>query len=106
VQYSPFDERVLVAPVKLDLDTRLEFRRDALKCIESMRRGTGRLVIDVTTTESVDSTGLGALFMVRRRAAERRLPVVLRGANEELRFLLVLTKQEDLFEIETVPNTR
>jgi len=103
VQRSPSDVRVLVAPVELGLDTRLEFRCEALKCIESIPRGAGRLVIDVTATRSVDSTGLGVLFMVRRRAAQRRLHVVLRGVSEELRFLLVLTKLEDLFEIEMAP---
>ena len=39
--------------------------------------------------------------LVQRKAAERRQTVCLRGANEELRFLLVLTKLDDLFELET-----
>ena len=103
VQRSPSEVRVLVAPVELDLDTRLEFRREALSCVERMPRGAGRLVIDVTATRSVDSTGLGVLFMVRRRAAQRRLQVVLRGVSKDLRYLLVLAKLEDLFEIEMAP---
>ncbi|UCG86776.1 MAG: STAS domain-containing protein [Gemmatimonadota bacterium] len=103
VQRAPSDERVLVAPVELDLNSRLDFRRDALRCVESLRRGAGRLVIDMTATRSVDSTGLGVLFMVRRRAAQRRQQVVLRGVSEELRLLLVLTKLEGLFEIEMAP---
>jgi ABC-type transporter Mla MlaB component len=48
----------------------------------------------------VDSAGLGALMLIQRRAAEKRQTVCLRGANEELRFLLVLTKLDDLFELE------
>src|SRR3989449_10885924 len=40
-------------------------------------------------------------MLIQRRAAERRLTVCLRGANEELRFLLVLTKLDDLFELES-----
>ena len=103
VQRSPPDERILAAPPELDLDSRLEFRREAIRCVESIARGAGRLVIDMTATRSVDSAGLGVLFMIRRRAAQRRLHVVLRGVSEELRYLLILTKLEDLFEIEMAP---
>jgi hypothetical protein len=39
-------------------------------------------------------------MLVQRHAAERRMPVVLRNANDELRFLLALTKLADLFEME------
>jgi anti-anti-sigma regulatory factor len=49
----------------------------------------------------VDSAGLGALMLVQRRAAERKQVVVLRNVNEELRFLLVLTKLDDLFQLES-----
>jgi hypothetical protein len=41
-------------------------------------------------------------MLVQRRAAERRQLVALRNASEEVRFLLVLTKLLDLFEIEEV----
>ncbi len=43
-------------------------------------------------------------MLIQRKAAERRLIVCLRGANEELRFLLVLTKLDDLFELESSPS--
>jgi hypothetical protein len=39
-------------------------------------------------------------MLIQRKAAEHRQTVCLRGANEELRFLLVLTKLDDLFELE------
>ena len=94
------EERVIAAPVELDLDSRLYFRCEALRCVEGMRRGAGRLVVDLTATRSVDSTGLGVLIMIQRRAAQRRLRVALRGVNDELRFLLTLTKLEDLFQVE------
>ncbi len=94
------EERILVAPEELGLDSRAEFRREALARLESLPKGAGRLVIDVSSTESVDSTGLGALIMIQRRAAQRRIAVSLRGARPELRFLLDLTKLDDLFELE------
>lgn len=93
-------EKVLAAPEALSLDTRTAFRRAASELLEELPEGAGRLVIDLSATRQVDSAGLGALMLIQRKAAERRQIVCLRGANEELRFLLVLTKLDDLFELE------
>jgi anti-anti-sigma factor len=90
----------MMAPETLGLDTRVEVRKSAIKLLEEMPEGVGRLIIDLARTRHVDSAGLGALMLIQRRAAERRQTVCLRGANEELRFLLVLTKLDDLFELE------
>lgn len=94
-------EKVLAAPEELGLDSRTAFRRAATELLEQLAEGQGRLVIDLSGTRQVDSAGLGALMLIQRKAAERRLAVCLRGANEELRFLLVLTKLDDLFELES-----
>lgn len=94
-------EKVLAAPEELGLDSRTAFRRTAAELLEQFPEGLGRLVIDLSATRQVDSAGLGALMLIQRKAAERRLTVCLRGANEELRFLLVLTKLDDLFELES-----
>lgn len=94
-------ERVLAAPEEIGLESRTTFRRAAAELLEQMAEGAGRLVIDLSGTRSVDSAGLGALMLIQRKAAERRQTVCLRGASEELRFLLVLTKLDDLFELES-----
>lgn len=96
-------ERILIAPPELCLATRFDFRRAALKALWEMPEGAGRLIVDLTSTDTVDSAGLSSLILMQRRAASRRQVVRLRGVNEELRFLLVLTKLEDLFEIEEQP---
>jgi anti-anti-sigma regulatory factor len=99
---SPQDaERGMVAPETLGLDTRVEIRKTAVSLLEEMPEGSGRLVIDLARTRNVDSAGLGALMLIQRRAAERRQVVVLRNASEEIRFLLVLTKLDDLFQLES-----
>lgn len=93
-------EKILTAPEALGLESRVAFRRSAGDVLQQLPEGGGRLVIDLSGTRSVDSAGLGALMLIQRRAAERRLAVCLRGVNDELRFLLVLTKLDDLFELE------
>jgi len=96
------DEILVRAPQTLDRQTRSEFRRSAIAAVESRRSRSsgGRLTVDLTGTSSVDSAGLGALVMLQQRASERRLTVCLRGASEELRFMLVLTRLDDRFEFE------
>lgn len=93
-------ERELQAPPSLGLETRATFRQAGLDLLEELPEGGGRLVINLARTRHVDSAGLGALMLVQRRAAERRQRVALKAASEELRFLLVLTKLDDLFEFE------
>ena len=61
----------------------------------------GRLVIDLTPTRTIDSAGLGVLMLIQRRAMERRQRVTLRNPNDEIRFLLTLTKLDDLFDLES-----
>jgi len=92
--------RELVAPQRLGLDTRVEFRKAAVQVLDSLPEGTGRLVIDLSGTRQVDSAGLGVLMLIQRRAAERRQSIVLRHPSDELRFLLVITKLAELFQIE------
>ena len=93
-------ERGLSAPDTLGLESRVEIRKAAVQLLQDMPEGKGRLVIDLSRTRQVDSAGLGALMLIQRSAAERRQTVVLRNPSEEIRFLLVLTKLYDLFEIE------
>lgn len=91
---------LLAAPEHLGLQSRVDFRQQAVTILDRLPEGTGRLVVDLSATRQVDSAGLGALMLIQRKAAERRQVVVLRSANEELRFLLVLTRLDDLFELD------
>jgi anti-anti-sigma factor len=93
-------ERAIAAPPHLGLDTRTDFRRAAIECLDALPEGTGALVIDLSVTRLMDSAGLGTLILVRQHATRRRQVVRLRGASEEIRLLLVLTRLEDQFVIE------
>lgn len=97
---TPLSTEHLAAPEHLGLQSRTDFRQQAVALLERLPETTGRLVIDLAATRQVDSAGLGALMLIQRKAAERKQLVVLRSANEELRFLLVLTRLDDLFEID------
>ena len=91
----------LFAPDTLGLETRDRIRKDAIKLLNALPEGSGQLVIDLGATRQVDSAGLGSLMLIQRHAAERRQAVALRNVSEELRFLLVLTRLDELFESAT-----
>lgn len=92
--------RVFTAPSSLGLSTREGFRREANALLDGLPEGTGQLVVDLTETREVDSSGLSALVMVQRHASDRRQQILLRGVGPELEYLLVLTKLDDLFLFE------
>ncbi len=93
--------RVIAAPEVLGLESRGGFRDESVEILGQLPETGGALIIDFAGTRRIDSAGLGALMLVQRKAAERSLKVVLRNLRDEFRFLLVLTKLDDLFEIET-----
>ena len=96
------NESLVVAPAHLGAHTRATFREDALAALARLEDSEpgGRLVVDMKQTQRLDSAGLGTLVMLQLRAAERRHSVVLRGASEEIRFLLLMTRLEDRFVVE------
>jgi len=96
--------RVISAPEILGLDTRGGFRDEAVELLAQLPDRDGELIIDFHGTRRIDSAGLGALMLVQRKASERSQRVVLRNLRDEFRFLLVLTKLDDLFEIEAKAN--
>jgi len=99
------DDVIVQAPQHLGVQTRAAFRDDVLAALAQLAAGAapGRLVIDLGLTQRIDSAGLGTLVMLQLRASERKRSVVLRGASEEIRFLLLMTKLEERFVIEPRP---
>lgn len=96
-----FNARQLVAPEVLGLDSRDPFRSAAVSLLEEVPEASGVLIVDFDGTRRIDSAGLGALMLIQRRAADRRQRIVLRNLKDEFRFLLVLTRLDELFEIES-----
>ena len=92
--------RIVQAPEILGLEARGAFRDGAVELLGQLP-DKSVLVIDFSGTRRIDSAGLGALMLVQRKAVEREQRVVLRHLRDEFRFLLVLTKLDDLFEIES-----
>jgi anti-anti-sigma regulatory factor len=99
------EELIVQAPAFLGTNSRGAFYEEALDRLTSLStpasEGGGRLIVDLGKTTGIDSMGLSTLVLLQLRAAERRLTVTLRSASEEVRFLLLMTRLEDRFDIES-----
>lgn len=97
-------EQVVRAPTLLGTESRAAFYEEALQQLSVLAQAAGgsagRLVIDLSGTNGIDSMGLSTLVLLQLRAAERRVTICLRGASEEVRFLLLMTRLEDRFDLE------
>jgi anti-anti-sigma factor len=95
------DERVVPAPVRLVAETRAEFRRAAVRMIESMGREAKTITLDLALTRQMDATGLGTLVAIQTRAREFGVTVKLVNVTEEVLTLLALTELLHLFVVES-----
>ncbi len=66
---------------------------------ELLEQGAENFLIDLTGVGHVDTTGLGFLVWVRKRATERQGKLLLAGQNAHFRKLLTLTGLATLFEL-------
>jgi anti-anti-sigma factor len=90
----------LAAPPNLIAPSRLLFRRVALEAVERVAdAGASCVTVDMSNVESIDSSGLGILVLVYKRAAERGLRVRLQGLRPHVRELLELTRLGPLFDL-------
>ncbi|WP_035985115.1 anti-sigma factor antagonist [Leptolyngbya sp. KIOST-1] len=61
------------------------------------------IIIDLSQTEFIDSSGLGALVICYRTCKGKNIEMVLRGVQEQVRMVLALTDLEQLFTFEAAP---
>lgn len=56
------------------------------------------LIIDLTSVESIDSSGLGALLLAHRQLKDHAIPVILTGVKDFVKSLMRMTHIDELFE--------
>ncbi|MFP4370552.1 MAG: STAS domain-containing protein [Bacteroidota bacterium] len=61
------------------------------------------LVVDLSTVEAIDSSGLGALLLAHRQLSEHNIPVILVGVREFVKSLMSITRIDSLFEFYDSP---
>ena len=87
------------APERIIAETRAAFRRDALNFMEmAVAAGLIDVSLDMSKTVEVDASGLGVLVVVQKKSKELGLHLRVARAPQQVRYLLLLTKLEHLFE--------
>lgn len=81
---------------QLIVANRNELKDKVLKALEA---GESKFVLDFSSTEYIDSSGLGVLVSVSKKIREAGGELRLAGLNEDLRMLFELTKLDTLFKI-------
>ncbi len=81
----------------LDQANAPEFRAIAVQSIAATR---GRLVVDCSELEFIDSSGVGALLHTHNNLPEERRPVRLTGIGSKVLTILELMQVHRLFELE------
>ena len=56
------------------------------------------LIINLSSVEAIDSSGLGALLLANRQLQEHSIPVILVGVREFVRSLMSMTRIDEVFE--------
>jgi anti-anti-sigma factor len=93
------NQTTLTALPRLVGETRSEFRKMVLEFVEeASRNGATSIAIDLSDTSEVDASGLGILVLVQKRARELGLKLSLLRVPQQVRYLLLLTKLDHLFE--------
>ena len=96
---AAYDSMVLSAPERVVSETRAEFRKIALEFVERAATEESKAAsIDLGGTAEVDASGLGILVLVQKRAKELGVHLTLRKVPTQVRYLLLLTKLDHLFE--------
>lgn len=91
---------ILQAPIQLVSETRAAFRAEALAYVERLGGAAAPVAtVHLGETLEVDAAGLGILVLLQKRAKEQGMTLRLAQVPSKVRYLLVLTKLDHLFEL-------
>jgi len=98
VEHTENPPAVIVAPEgHIDMSTSPALRQTLREALE---RGPARLVVDLSSVEYMDSSGLATLVEAMRSSkAEPRVPMALCCLNETVRAIFEIARLDQFFEI-------
>ncbi|WP_242051944.1 anti-sigma factor antagonist [Phormidium sp. FACHB-1136] len=94
---------VVSVPPNLTVVEAVEFERQ-VKAYCKQQPSPQTIVIDLSDTTFMDSSGLGALMISYRACQQQHIAIVLRGVREQVRMVLTMTDLDQLFTLEPGTN--
>jgi anti-anti-sigma factor len=99
---APDTACIVSVPSTLTLAEAVEFEQQVKRHCSS-QHVPKTIIIDLSQTGFIDSSGLGALVICYRTCQAKGITMVLRGVQEQVRMVLNLTDLEQLFTFEAAP---
>lgn len=96
VKNDPEGVSITIEDSVLDRSISGEFRHYAADALEGVN---GRVSVDCSAIDFIDSSGVGALLHVNNLLPEERRPVILTGVSSSVLSVLELVRVHRLFEI-------
>lgn len=90
------DAAIVRVQGEVDLRTSPELRGAFLELLEQR---PGRIIVDLSDVHYVDSSGVGTIVELKRRAMRDRSEVILVGLQPRVRSLFEITRLEQFFTI-------
>lgn len=86
-------------PPTLTVVEAVSFEQTVRECCES-NANLKKLVIDLSNTTFIDSSGLGSLVICYRTCEAKNIALILRGVREQVMMVLSLTDLDQIFTLE------
>jgi anti-anti-sigma factor len=108
VSSHPYSEQatasacIVDVPATLTVVEAVEFEQTVKRHCQTLP-SPAVIVINLSQTTFMDSSGLGALVICYRTCQEKQISMVLRGVQEQVRMVLALTDLEQIFTFEPGP---
>ena len=69
------------------------------ECSAAMLNAGSRLELDFTRVEYLDSSALGMLVLLNKKAADKNIKITIKGARGTAQEVLIMANMQKLFEI-------
>lgn len=90
---------VIEVPATLTVVEAVTVEQNVKRCL-AQEPTPAQIIIDLSQTTFMDSSGLGALVIGYRACQQHQIPMILRGVQEQVRMVLSLTDLDQLFTFE------
>lgn len=92
------DSRTIVIPERFDFSQHKIFTEQSNQLIQDEQVKT--VILDFSRTSYLDSSALGMLVLLKRKAKAKAINTIIRGAKDNAKDILLIANFNQLFEIQ------
>jgi anti-anti-sigma factor len=92
------DSRTIVIPERFDFSQHKTFTEQSNQLIQDEQVKT--VILDFSRTSYLDSSALGMLVLLKKKAKVKAINTIIRGAKDNAKDILLIANFNQLFEIQ------